>query len=143
MTSHIQYSYHFPFIQNDQIIPASHEELANMQRYTQITRDEMPELFDHVKKTVLKASPVALSIIAGLALAPFWITASMISSLLFGSLSWVIPAVGGAMLYSECCRTVESFDKGCTPIVDYYIAKLAQVRLHISKEFSTLLPQRQ
>jgi hypothetical protein len=129
-------SFHIPFQSKDAEIFINKDNVASLRQYTLETQRDHPEHYETMKRLTLKVAPIALAVIAAIATLPVWMFGQVICSTLLGSISWAIPATLGAVLWSECKHTVESFQTGSEPVFDFFVAGLTKTYAAVCKEVS-------
>jgi hypothetical protein len=116
-------SFQVPFINYKLPLPLSQTQVDEMSAFTETVRDTNARALEDMLETITKVAPIALAIIAAIALSPIWFPIATISSFLLGPITWIAAGVTGVAIWEVAQRISTSFYQQHPAIVTYVAAK--------------------
>ncbi|MCX6990269.1 MAG: hypothetical protein NTX49_04295 [Chlamydiae bacterium] len=117
-------TFQLPFINYKLPLPLSQIQVDEMGAFTQTVRDTDARALEDMLGTITKVAPIALAVIAAIALSPIWFPIATISSFLLGPITWIAAGVTGVAIWEVAQRVCTSFHEQHPAIVEFAAAKI-------------------
>ena len=124
MSASQRLSFDLPIINYRLPLPVSQQEVEQMTVFTQSIQARNSQSFEKMLETINKVAPIALALIAGIALSPVWLPIASITSFLLGPIAWLGVGVGGAVIWDVAQTVFTCFTRQHQRIIDFVAAKI-------------------
>ena len=117
-------TFQVPFINYKLPLPLSQTQVDEMRAFAGSVAERDRASLERMVEIITKIAPIALAVIAGIALSPIWLPIATISLFLLGPITWLAAGIAGATIWEIAQRVFTSFREQQPEIVHYLAAKI-------------------